>query len=250
MKNVEKKQSPLYGIPAYVDIVFCVDVTRSMAPMLNAIKHLMLDFYDDLVESMHTKYERIVQQLRVKVIAFRDYYCNGPYAMEESSFFTLPEQKNEYRNFVASLKVMDGGDEPENALEAIALAMKSDWTRVSNYNSETARNIIIVFTDAPAHPLEKSADGVSDFYPADMLKNYEELYEAWSDLAPLGSDSRLIGLDPYRMDLIAERLLVFAPEDDYPWSDILSDFIHTASVPISCVKDDALCCEMIYRMIR
>lgn len=223
-------QDALGGITTYVDIVFCIDVTRSMAPIINTVKNLTLDLYDDLVDNMRTANNRIVQQLRVKVIAFRDYYCDGPYAMEESDFFTLPKQKTEFRDFIASLEAKGGGDDPENALEAIALAMKSDWKRASNYNTERARNVVIVFTDASAHPLEKSADGVSEFYPADMVKNYSELHEAWC-----GQDT-CMNASQYTMDPMAERLIIFAPEDAYPWNDIINDFARVAAVSIAEAK--------------
>lgn len=221
-------QDALGGVTTYVDIVFCIDVTASMAPIINTVKNLTLDLYDDLIAIMREKYQRIVEQLRVKVIAFRDYYCDGPYAMEESDFFELPNQKNEFRNFVASLEAKGGGDEPENALEAMALAMKSDWVRVTNPNTEKARNVVVIFTDASAHPLEKSIDGVSEYYPADMLKNYNELYEAWC-----GQGTCMDGSDSYTMDKKAERLIIFAPQDAYPWSDMAEEIDYAAVVPIS-----------------
>ena len=205
-----------------------------MAPIINTVKNLTLDLYDDLITNMCEKNNRIVKQLRVKVIAFRDYYCDGPYAMEESKFFMLPEQKTEFRNFVASLEGKGGGNEPENVLEAMALAIKSDWVRVTNPNTEKARNVIVIFTDASAHPLEKSTDGVSEYYPTDMLKNYNELYEAWC-----GQGSCMDNRESYTMDKMAERLVIFAPEDAYPWSDMAEEFDYAATVPISAVKEDA-----------
>ena len=225
-------QDALDEITTYVDIVFCIDVTRSMSPIINTVKNLTLDLYDDLITNMREKNYRIVKQLRVKVIAFRDYYCDGPYAMEESKFFTLPEQKTEFRNFVASLEAKGGGDEPENALEAMALAMKSDWVRVTDPNKEKARNVVVIFTDASAHPLEKSADGVSEYYPTDMLKNYKELYEAWCG----GQDSCMDKGESYVMDTMAERLIIFAPEDAYPWSDMVEEIPFAAFVSISAAK--------------
>lgn len=199
-------QDALGGVTTYVDIVFCIDVTASMAPIINTVKNLTLDLYDDLITNMREKNNRIVKQLRVKVIAFRDYYCDGPYAMEGSKFFTLPDDKAAFRSFVASLEAKGGGDEPENALEAMALAMKSDWVKVTNPNTEKARNVVVIFTDASAHPLEKSADGVSEYYPPDMLKTYNELYEAWC-----GQGSCMDNNDSYTMDKMAERLVIFAP---------------------------------------
>lgn len=221
-------QDALGGIKTYVDIVFCIDVTASMAPVIDTVKNLTLDLYDDLIKVMRENNSRIVEQLRVKVIAFRDYYCDGPYAMKESDFYVLPNQRNEFHDFVASLEAKGGGDEPENALEAMALAMKSDWVKVHNPNTEKARNVVVIFTDASAHPLEKSADGVSEYYPVDMLKSYNELYEAWC-----GQGSCMDDQDPYAMDKSAARLIIFAPEDSYPWSDMADDIDYAAVLPIS-----------------
>lgn len=227
-------QDALHGVTTYVDIVFCIDVTQSMTPIIDTVKNLTLDLYDDLITDMRESNNRIVRQLRVKVIAFRDYYCDGPYAMEESKFFTLPDQKTEFRNFVASLEAKGGGDVPENALEAMALAMKSDWVRVTDSNTEKARNVIVIFTDASAHPLEKSADGVSEHYPTDMLKNYNELYEAWC-----GQGSCMDNSESYTMDKMAKRLIIFVPEDVYPWSDMAEDFEYASVVPISAAEGGA-----------
>ena len=222
-------QDALGAITTYVDIVFCIDVTGSMSPIINTVKNLALDLYDDLVDTMRNQYQRNVEQLRVKVIGFRDYYCDGAYAMEESGFFTLPAQKAEFKRFVDSLQAKGGGDEPENALEAMALAMKSDWVKVTDPNKEKARNVVVVFTDASAHPLEKSAGGVPSGYPSDMLKSYAELYEAWCGQ----------GKFEYSMDTMAERLIVFAPEDAYPWSDMAEEIDYAAVVPISAAAGGA-----------
>lgn len=227
----EGMQPALGGISTYVDIVFCIDVTFSMAPIINTVKNMTLELYDDLITNMREKNNRIVKQLRVKVIAFRDYYCDGPYAMTESDFFLLPDQKNEFRDFVASLEALGGGDEPENALEAMALAMKSDWVKVKDPNTEKARNVIVIFTDASAHPLEKAADGVPENYPSDMLKSYNELYEAWC-----GQGTCMDSGSSYTMDKMAERLVIFAPEDAYPWSDMAEEIDYAAVVPISAAE--------------
>ncbi len=220
----------LGSMSTYVDIVFCIDITQSMSPIISTIKNLALDLYDDLIEKMRERNNRVVKQLRVRVVAFRDYYCDGACAMIESDFFYLPDQKSEFRNFIASLQAKGGGDDPENALEAIALAMRSKWVKVTNPNTEKARHVVLVFTDASAHPLEKSMDGISEYYPSDMLKSYKELYEAWCGQGTYMDES------PYVMDKLAERLIIFAPEDAYPWSDMIEDIDYAAFVPISAAR--------------
>lgn len=49
--------------------------------------------------------------------------------MEESQFFILPEEKQEFYNFVSQIKAGGGGDEPESGLEALALALRSDFVK-------------------------------------------------------------------------------------------------------------------------
>lgn len=202
------------GTNTDVDLVLCIDVTISMKPIIDTVKGMALSLYDDMVAALAKK-RRKVNDFRVKVISFRDYYCDGPYAMEESRFFNLPAETAEFSEHVLNLKADGGGDEPENALEAIALAMKSDWVQAVSAN-EKARNIIVVFTDASAHPFEKAQDGVTEFYPDNMLTSLEDLKLAWE------GQNRLDGAgltDIYRMDAQAKRLIVYSPQDSYPWNE-------------------------------
>ncbi len=227
-------QNALGSIAMFVDIVFCIDVTQSMAPIIDAVKKLTLDLSENLITDMREKTNRIIKQLRVKVISFRDYYCDGSRAMEESQFLTLPEQNKEFRNLVAALEVGGGGDGPKSALEAMALAMKSDWVKISNPVTESARHIVYIFTDSSAYPLEKAEGYATEDYPLDMLKSYSELYYAWNPTGyPLGNNY----VNPYDMDMRARRLLIFAPEDVYPWCEIAEEFEYTALLPISALNN-------------
>lgn len=202
------------GIKTDVDLVLCIDVTSSMQPIIDTVKGMALSLYDDMVTALAEK-KREVNEFRVKVIPFRDYYCDGQYAMDESRFFNLPKETPAFSEYVLNLKADGGGDEPENALEAIALAMKSDWVQAVSAN-ERARNIIVVFTDASAHPFEKAQDGVTKFYPENMLTSFEDLKMAWEGQNSLGQASVS---DLYRMNLDARRLIIYSPLDSYPWNE-------------------------------
>lgn len=205
------------GTNTDVDMVLCIDVTISMKPIIDTVKGMALSLYDDVVAEL-AKQKRKVRDFRVKVIAFRDYYCDGQFAMAESEFFSLPKQTADFNEYVLGLKADGGGDPPENALEAIALAMKSDWVHAISAN-ERARNIIVVFTDAPAHPFEKAQDGVTEFYPDNMLTSLADLKLAWE------GQNRLDGvgmIDAYMMDPQARRLIIYSPLDSYPWNEIHS----------------------------
>ena len=137
------------------------------------------------------------------MIAFRDYGCDAE-PMKESQFFTLPDDNEAFKAFVSGIEAQGGGDAPENALEAIALALKSDWTT----GGSKRRHAILVFSDAPALPLGARADSPS--YPAGMPKDIAQLGAWWECTdQTLGST--------YQAK--AGRLIAFVPNAE-PWTDI------------------------------
>ncbi len=115
------------GLSYAVDIVFCIDVTGSMTPILDKVKANALRFYDD-VQSNLTDKGKNVDELRVRVIAFRDFGADGATALHESPFFALPASRANFSDFVDGLVAEGGGDAPESGLEAVALAINSPWT--------------------------------------------------------------------------------------------------------------------------
>lgn len=97
------------GLRYAVDIVFCIDVTGSMTPIIDQVKNNALRFYDD-VQSNLTAKGKNVDQLRVRVIAFRDFAADGEAALDESPFFTLPDDRARFSEFVNGLVAEGGGD--------------------------------------------------------------------------------------------------------------------------------------------
>ena len=187
------------GLSYAVDIVFCIDVTGSMNPIIDAVKANALGFYDD-VQANLTEKGKNVAQLRVRVIAFRDFVADGAAALEESPFYSLPSERGGFSEFVNGLIAQGGGDAPESGLEAVALAVNSPWTTTG----DRRRQVIVVWTDQPAHPLDPSA------VPADLASrvpaDFSALTDLWEDEQGLmGSSSK--------------RLILFAP-DGPGWSDI------------------------------
>jgi hypothetical protein len=189
------------GLSYAVDIVFCVDVTGSMTPILDAVKANALAFYDD-VQTNLTEKGKNVAQLRVRVVAFRDFVADGEAAIDESPFYTLPDERGAFAEFVNGLIAQGGGDAPENGLEAVALAINSPWTTVG----DRRRQVIVVWTDQPAHPLDPTV------VPADLASrvpaDFNALTDAWED-------------EQGRMGSSSKRLILFAP-DGPGWSDISS----------------------------
>ena len=185
------------GMDYNVDIVMCIDGTGSMSPIIEQVKANALSFYQKFADEME-KQKKSVQQLRIKVIVFRDFKSDSE-PLLESRFFELDDEKTEFSDFVNSIVANGGGDEKENALEALALAMKSDWVR----DGTKRRHVIILYTDAPALAFEDRASEPG--YPSDMPKNFAELREWW---------------EGQEMELNSKRMLIFAP-DANPWSDMV-----------------------------
>jgi hypothetical protein len=198
-----------------VDIVLCIDTTGSMGPVISDVKENALKFYRDLSDNMLAK-GKAINELQIKVISFRDYYVDGTRSMTQSDFFKLPAQSSNFSDFVNGIFADGGGDEPENGLEAVALAIKSEW----NKNGDKKRQIIVVWTDASAHTLEKSklvrlSPGCN--YPVDIPKSLDELTDLWE-----GQE---------HMNASGKRLIIYSP-DSYPWTDIANNWnnsIHFAS---------------------
>jgi len=182
-----------------VDIVFCIDVTGSMTPIIDTVKSNALLFYDDVQTNLTAK-GKTVDELRVRVVAFRDFAADGEAALQESPFYELPAEQATFRGFVEGLVAEGGGDHPESGLEAVALAMNSPWTT----RGDRRRQVVVVWTDQPAHELNPAVlpESLRERVPAD----FSALTDLWENAqGPLGSSSK--------------RLILFAP-DGPGWSDI------------------------------
>ena len=188
-----------------VDITMLIDATGSMASIIREVKENAMAFCDKFHEAMELNGKN-VDELRIRVIPFRDYAYDDASPMEQSEFFVLPEQNDAFRSYVNDITAKGGGDEPESALEALALAMRSDWTT----NGSKRRHVILVFTDASAHPLNDSRRTSSTQYPSNMPVDLAQLGDMWA-----GCSQELGGMPDER----SARLVLFAPNVQ-PWCDM------------------------------
>ncbi|GHU57069.1 hypothetical protein FACS189411_09540 [Bacteroidia bacterium] len=195
------------GLKYNVDIVFCIDVTGSMGGILETVKTNALKFYPDLQKALSEK-DKNVDSLRIKVIAFRDFEADGSSALEQLEFVKIPENDGKFSSFVSGLKPTGGGDEPENGLEAIALAIKSDWDK----GGDRQRHIVVVWSDASTHPLEKA----SSYKPSGLPANFNELTDWWEGQSYMSNT--------------AKRLILFTP-DATAWTDIATHWESVIHVP-------------------
>ena len=200
-----------YQLSYHVDMVFCIDATGSMRHVLDFVKQNALSLYRDVTGAMEKK-RKVISRMRIRVIAFRDYVADGEQAMMASVFFTLPEQAQQFYDCVNGLAASGGGDIPEDGLEALGYAIRSDWTR----EGVKKRHIIVVWSDAPTHPL--GFGSIAPWYPSGMAENFEELSLWWEDEQLGGA-----------MDENAKRLLIFAP-DAPEWSRISAEWSQVVHV--------------------
>lgn len=195
-----------------VDIVMCIDITGSMQDCIDTVKNRALQFWPDLEKALSAA-SKNVSDVRVKVIGFRDFEADGNGALEISRYFNLSDQGSsdpeDYKAFVNGLVADGGGDEPENSLEALALAIQSDWVQTG----DKRRHVIVMFTDASAHKLEDANRSNPD-YPEGMPESFEELTDVW--MTP--SSGQQVGTKT-KLKQPAKRLIVFAPEV-YPWPEL------------------------------
>lgn len=231
-----------------VDIVLCIDVTGSMSPVLEKVKKGALSFHQRL-ESVMVKRDMAMGRLRLRVIAFRDFGADGDRSIERTPFLELPQQVVEFKDFVNALKATGGGDAPESGLEALALAVQSPWSREERGGAE--RHIVVMFTDAAAHPLGKHTPGWQRAPLASRTRSWLGRRRGARDAGPAsglvpvpGYDGDVYpcsldelhgqwgrpGHDGAVMDQSAKRLLVFAPEAE-PWRDLAETWDKTLFVP-------------------
>lgn len=176
-----------------VDIVFCIDGTGSMSDCINTIKDNARRFQRDLTQALVDARTNITA-LRVRLITFRDYECDSD-AMEQTRFFELPTDQEEFERALSAIDAHGGGDAPENGFEALYYAMKSEWV-TGKYD----RQIIVLFTDADALDLLERKGSAN--YPSDMV-DMAGLETLW---ACKDSQENLL------RDRL-KRLVIFAPKD-------------------------------------
>ena len=200
------------GLKYNVDIVMCIDCTGSMGDLLDTVKTNALKFYPDLKERCDAKGKEI-SELRIRVIGFRDFYADESDAIQDSGFFNIPDQESDFKSFVNGLRPAGGGDEPENGLEALAMAINSDWTN----GGDRRRHVVVVWSDASTHPvgLEKCKNA---FYPQNMPSDFDELTNWWDDE------------QSGKMNKSAKRLVIFAP-DASAWTEIGINWNNTIHHP-------------------
>ena len=204
-----------------MDVVMCVDATGGMREFSYELKENIRFFSRKLAEEMEVR-GCPLDLFRIKFFFFRDYGCDCE-PMVESRFFSLPEEEDDMEAFVRDIVAEGGGDMPENALEALAHAMMSDWMS----EGRRKRQIVLLFTDASAVPLGERKDCPG--YPIGMPESLEELRSWWED----PNVNQRVTHNPRQ-----SYLFLYAPETE-PWDEIARSWSRCMLTPVYC--SNSLC---------
>lgn len=206
-----------------VDMVLCIDATKSMEPVIQMVKENARQLPDDVLRKAGEK-TKAINRFRIKLLLFRDYLADGEYAIEMTDFMEMPEQKQLFCDMVNTIEAIGGGDEPEDGLEALAYAMASNWQKPAG--RQKCRQIIVVWTDASTHELGfgKAAPNYDPKLPAD----FGELTDWWGDDPDSPSG---------KMHYESKRLLLFAPDAKY-WSTIARNWDNV--IPVKTIAGQGL----------
>lgn len=152
------------------DLLIIMDATASTQTYIDKFKQHALSMYDEIIQALKEK-ARIIDEMRVKVVVFRDLYVDQEKAIEESPVFILPRDSEEYKSFLDSIKSAGGGSLAESGLEGLAYGLKHmQWCKTGTKR----RQICLFYSDDESHPFEKARRGKDKYYPEGMPQNLEE----------------------------------------------------------------------------
>lgn len=192
-----------------IDIVLAIDATGSMAAFLDTVKRSARRLYQDIDLSLRSM-SKSTDELRIRVVVFRDFYQRNSVStssIEGTKFFSMPSELEQFARYVEKIQPtspdMDGR---ANGLEALAEAIRSQW----NQRASKRRQIVAVWTDGGAYPLDYRQTNKPIGYPSNMPSDFDQLTDMWeSDLDPSW-----------------KRLILYAP-DVYPWRNIANYWENT-----------------------
>lgn len=205
-----------FGYSYNVDLVLCIDATKSMEPVIQLVKDNAIQLPQDILDEA-VRQRKSVNNLRIKVILFRDYLADGNYAIQTTDFMEMPQQVQEFSKLVDSIEAVGGGDEPEDGLEALAYAMSSKWQQPNG--TSKCRQVIALWTDASTHKLGHGRTASN--YDPKLPANFDMLTDWWGDEP---------GSSTGKMHYQSKRLVLFAPKEKY-WTTINDNWDNVIYVP-------------------
>ncbi|TAL67278.1 MAG: VWA domain-containing protein [Bacteroidetes bacterium] len=174
-----------------VDFVFAIDKTGSMQKYIDAVRRNLTNFTNSLLK-------RGIDY-RIGLIYFSDY-------VERT--YDLTDNVGAFLGWLDEVKAYGGGDEKENALEAMSEATKMKFR-------PSANKVLVLITDAPYHQKGEKGDGITSFTTESIIEHLNnEQVRVFSIVPPK--------LQNYLQIAKSTRGNFF--DIDYPFSTILDNF--------------------------
>ncbi len=137
-REVVKVEKIPIAMDVPVDFVFLVDKTGSMQQSINSVRDNILSFTDNLVK-------RGIDY-KVGLILFSD---------DVENIYDPTVNIHDFISWISTVKARGGGDEKENALEALETAVNMKWRPEAN-------KVCVLITDAPYHVKGEDGNGVTN----------------------------------------------------------------------------------------
>ncbi|HAW09348.1 MAG TPA: hypothetical protein DCW42_09355 [Bacteroidetes bacterium] len=174
-----------------VDFIFLVDKTGSMQQYIDGIKNNIVGFTQKLVK-------RGIDY-RLGLILFSD---------EIEKIYQPTSNVYEFLGWISRVKAYGGGDEKENALEALSSSSKI------NFRKEATR-VDVLITDAPFHSKGESGDG--------------QTYFSLDDIVPIlqKEQIRVFSIVPEKLSqysVLSKKTRGTNYDIEYPFSTVLDNF--------------------------
>ena len=195
----------------HIDIVLCIDCSGSMASVIESLKKNVCNIPKDLRTALKQK-SKNCSELRIRIVAFSDLN-----AIKVSNFFVVGPQRDttDFELYVNHLSLSGGVyGGPNSGLEALAIALGSDWTD----KGDKQRHLIVMISESSAHRLEDRVGEVPTEFLGLVPDSLDELTDVWD------------GGQAVKLKRSARRLIIFGP-DAYPWNTIADHWGQTVYLP-------------------
>ena len=157
-----------WSIKKAIDIVFCVDCSWPIAPVLDSIKDNIVHLIEDI--NQHNKEARIVADWRARVMGVRNFEEDNEYLLNDNPFVsTLEEVKCQLSDIIC--KGYSENSPMSSSIDAIWYAIETtDWRYKASANDEGVRDpnwlsYVVVFT--ASHPSPVNIKTITDLPAAD-----------------------------------------------------------------------------------
>lgn len=194
-KGVPRKVIKVEKIPiaekVAVDFVYVVDVTGSMQQCINQVRSNIMSF------TQHLAHRGI--SYRIGLVLFND---------DVTKVYQPTDNVNDFIGWLSGVKAFGGGDEKENALEAL-----NALTRIK-FRDE-ANKVAVVVTDAPYHQRGETGQGTTNYTTESIIETMQK------------NEIRVFSIVPPKLTnyaTISKRTRGNVFDIDFPFSTILDNF--------------------------